>query len=166
FLWPFMADNIKWLIRTCHLRQIRQTHQVLILPTCYVPAPIFAKLYMDTMHMPTSGGFKYIFHGRCSLTAYPEFRMLHCEAGDAIADWIFQNVLCRWGTLVEIGTDNGPPFLKALMHFEKKYHNKHIHISGYNSHANGLIECPHSAWARQSLPFVFLFAFIRCVPTC
>ena len=44
---------------------------------------------------------------------------------------------------MEIVTDNGPAFLKALSHLEKHYHIKHIRISGYNSRANGLVERSH-----------------------
>jgi hypothetical protein len=98
---------------------------------------------MDTMHLPLSGGYKYLVQGRCSLIHYPEFRKLRKENAKALADWIFEDILCRWGTLVEIVTDNGPPFLKALAYLEKQYHVKHIRISGYNSQANGLVERPH-----------------------
>nr|GAT44941.1 predicted protein [Mycena chlorophos] len=93
--------------------------------------------------MPASGGFKYIVQARCSITHWPEWRMLRRESSSAIADWIFQDLLCRWGTLVEIVTDNGSPFVKALTYLEQKYHVKHIRISGYNSRANGLVERAH-----------------------
>nr|GAT45769.1 predicted protein [Mycena chlorophos] len=69
--------------------------------------------------------------------------MLRRETSSGIADWIFQDLLCRWGTLMEIVTDNGSPFVKALTHLERKYHVKHIRISGYNSRANGLVERAH-----------------------
>ncbi|KAF7372195.1 Integrase catalytic domain-containing protein [Mycena venus] len=69
--------------------------------------------------------------------------MLRRETANAIGDWIFQDLICRWETLLEIVTDNGIPFLKALAYLESEYHIKHIHISGYNSHANGVIERPH-----------------------
>ena len=44
---------------------------------------------------------------------------------------------------MEIVTNNGPAFLKALAWLEKHYHIKHIQISGYNSRANGLVERSH-----------------------
>jgi hypothetical protein len=97
---------------------------------------------MDTMHLPPSGGFKYLVQGRCSISHYPECRSLRRENAKALADWIFQDILCRWGTLCEIVTDNGPPFVKALTHLEKQYNVRHIRISGYNSQAN-LAERPH-----------------------
>ncbi|ETW78933.1 hypothetical protein HETIRDRAFT_453476 [Heterobasidion irregulare TC 32-1] len=60
FWWPHMRQDISWFVRTCHLCQIRQTRNVLIPPTVATPASLFAKMYMDTMHMPTTGGFKYL----------------------------------------------------------------------------------------------------------
>ena len=60
FWWPHMADDISWWILTCHVCQLRQTRKIVIPPVVATPAPIFSKVYMDTMHMPTSGGFKYI----------------------------------------------------------------------------------------------------------
>ncbi|ETW80784.1 hypothetical protein HETIRDRAFT_452290 [Heterobasidion irregulare TC 32-1] len=130
FWWPHMRQDISWFVRTCHLCQIRQTRNILIPLTVALPAPLFAKMYMDTMHMPTTGSFKYLVQ--------------------ALADWIFEDILCRWGTLVEIISDNGPAFVKALDQLAKKYHIRHIHISGYNSRANGIAERPHFD-VRQAL---------------
>ncbi len=65
------------------------------------------------------------------------------ETAKTLDDWIFEDVLCRWGALSEIVTDNGAPFVKAAAYLEKKYHVKHIRISGYNLRANGIVERPH-----------------------
>jgi hypothetical protein len=165
FWWPNMNTDIAWFVRTCHICQIRQTRNLLIPPivampappfakayvdTMHMPAPPFAKAYVDTMHMPPSGSFKYIVQGRCSLTYYPEFRMLRNETAKAIGDWIYEDILCRWGALREIVSDNGPAFVKALEYLAKRYHINHIRISGYNSRANGLVERSHFD-SRQSL---------------
>ena len=69
--------------------------------------------------------------------------MLRSETGRLIADFIFQDLLCRWGGIYELVTDNGTPFLNALEILAEKYNVKHIRISGYNSRANGLIERKH-----------------------
>ena len=92
------------------------------------------------MHLPPLGSYKYIVQGRCSLTYYPEFRMLRSETAKTIGDWIYEDILCRWGSLHEIVTDNGTTFLGALAYLSKCYHINHICISGYNSKANGLVE--------------------------
>ena len=60
-----------------------------------------------------------------------------------LGKWIFEDILCRWGALSEIVTDNGKAFIKAADYLAKKYHIRHIQISGYNSRANGLVERTH-----------------------
>jgi hypothetical protein len=76
FWWPHMHADIIWFVHTCLLCQQHQTRQVLIPPIVTTPTPLFAKVYIDTMHMLPSRSFKYIIQGHCSLTQYPEFRML------------------------------------------------------------------------------------------
>jgi hypothetical protein len=117
FWWPQMGRNIAWFVRTCHLCQIRQVQQVLLPPTVAIPAPLFAKMYMDTMHLPPSSGYKYIVQGRCSISHYPEFKALRSQTGLAIAKWIFEDVICRWGCLIEIVTDNGSRSYRHLNHY-------------------------------------------------
>ena len=143
YWWPHMAQDIAWFILTCHMCQVRKTQQVLIPPIVAMPAPLFSKVYMDTMHMPASSGYKYIVQGRCSLIYWPEWAMLQSENAKSLAKWILHDIIYRWGLLLEIVTDNGPAFLKALKYLEKHYHIKHIRISGYNSRANGLVERSH-----------------------
>jgi len=143
YWWPGMAQDIAWFVLTCHLCQLRKTQQISIPPVVAQPAPLFAKVYMDTMHLTPSGGFKYIVQARCSLTHWPEWEMLRKETAKTLAVFILRNIIYRWGTLLEIVTDNGAPFVKALAYLAKHYHFTHIRISGYNSRANGLVERSH-----------------------
>jgi len=95
---------------------------------------------MDTMSMPKAGGYKGIVQARCSLSAYLEARREREETGEAIAAFIFEDILCRWGAVEEIVTDNSSPFVKALDMLGKKYRIFNIRISAYNSRANGIVE--------------------------
>ena len=150
YWWPFMGSDIAWFVKTCHLCQTRKTQNVLIPPTVAMPAPLFAKIYVDTMHMPPSSGYKYIIQGRCSISHWAEFDMLRKENAHAIGEWILRSFIYRWGTLVEIVSDNGAPFVKALSYLAKRYHIRHVRISGYNSRANGIVEHAHFD-VRQAL---------------
>jgi len=102
------------------------------------------------MHMPPSSGYKFIVQGRCSVVHWPEFDMLRNENARAIGEWLLKCFIYRWGTLVEIVSDNGAPFVKAISYLSKRYHINHIRISGYNSRANGLVERSHFD-VRQAL---------------
>jgi hypothetical protein len=76
--------------------------------------------------------------------------LLRKENARAIGEWLLRDFIYRWGTLVEIVTDNGAPFVKALAYLGKRYHIRHIRISSYNSRANGIVERAHFD-VRQAL---------------
>ena len=144
FWWPEMERDINQFVKTCHLCQERQKQLVRIPPTKTHTPSIFEVLHADIMHMsPASNGCKYIAHGRDNLTSWPEGRALRDEKARSIAMWIYEDILCRWGTLRTIVTDNGSSFVAAVQWIAQKWGIKHIRISPYNSQANGSIERPH-----------------------
>ena len=40
--------------------------------------------------------------------------MLARENTNAITKWLFEDIICCWGTLNKIITNNGPPIIKAV----------------------------------------------------
>jgi hypothetical protein len=150
FWWPALENNVKWYIDTCHQCQIRQNTKIRIPPIVDTPAPLFRKVYIDTMFMPPAGGYRYIVQARCSLTAWPEWRALRTETGRTLGAFIFEDILCRWGAVEEIVTDNGTPYVAALDWLAGKYGICHIRISAYNSRANGIVERQHRT-IRESI---------------
>jgi len=95
------------------------------------------------MHMPTAHGYSHIVQARCSLSSWPEFRMLRKETRRTLGVFLFEEILCRWGAIEEIISDNGTPFIAAIDWLGQKYSIRHILILAYNSKANGLVECSH-----------------------
>lgn len=143
FWWPESQADIKWYIKSCQVCQERQKLRLRI-PMIETHTPsIFQTLHCDTAHMsPKSAGYEYIVHGRCSLSSWVEGRPLKKETAKAIAQWLFEDVICRWGCLLEIVTDNGKQYV-AVLEWLKKWGIKGIRISAYNSKAQGKIERPH-----------------------
>jgi hypothetical protein len=82
--------------------------------TVTAPASLFRKAHVDTMYMPRASEYRYIVQARCSLLSYPEHRELRKENGSTIGAFIFEEILCCWGALEEIVTDNGLAFVEAL----------------------------------------------------
>lgn len=121
FWWPTLANDVKQHIATCHECQIRQTTKIHIPPVVATPAPLFRKAYIDTMLMPHTAGFRYIVQARCSLTAWPEWCALRVETSRTLAAFIFEDILCRWGAVEEIVTDNGTAFVAALDTLADRY---------------------------------------------
>src|ERR1700743_1710534 len=77
------------------------------------------------------------------MVSYPEGRATTSESAQVIADFIFQDILCRWGALAELVTDNGVPDMSAADIIAARHGIRHIKISGYNSRANGIVERKH-----------------------
>ena len=150
FWWPGIDRDVAWFLKTCHECQIRSTQHVHLPPVVATPAPLFRRVHVDTMHMPKIAGLSYIIQGRCSLISYPEFRILTKETGAAVGRFVFEDLLCRWGSVEEIVTDNGAPIVAGLDWLAKKYHITHIRISPYNKQANGIVERSHRS-VRDSI---------------
>ncbi len=102
------------------------------------------------MFMPLASGFHYIVQAHCSLTTWPEWHALRSETNCTLGSFIFEEILCRWGAVEEIITDNGMAYIAALNWLANKFRICHIRISAYNSRANGIMERQH--WTiRDSL---------------
>lgn len=169
FWWPDLNEDVRWFSKTCHQCQTRQTEYFHIPPVVPLVPTLFRKAHIDTFLMPKLGSYRYVHHARDALTSYPEGRATTSDSAKVIADFIFQDILCRWGGLEELVTDNAAPYVAAADILAERYGIHHIRISGYNSRANGLIESKHfdvreaimktcqgveSKW-REVLPQVF-----------
>jgi hypothetical protein len=168
FWWPHINDDVRWFTRTCHQCQVRQTEYFYI-PTILPDVPVpFRKVHADTFLMPKVGSYRYVLHARCSTISYSEAKATTSENGTATGNFLLFEVLCRWGAISELVTDNGAPWVAGAEFLSERYGIRHIKISGYNSRANGIVESKHydvreaimktcdgeeSKW-RQTLPFV------------
>jgi transposase InsO family protein len=102
------------------------------------------------LQQPHARGFQYIVQAQCSLTAWPEWHTLQTETGHTLGTFLFEEILCQWGAVEEIVTDNGTAYVATLNWLTKRYRIQHIWILAYNSHANGIIERQHHT-IRESI---------------
>jgi hypothetical protein len=77
FWWPFLDQDVKWFVQTCHQCQVRQMCYHHIPPTVTAPASLFCKAHVNTMYMPHTLGYHYIVQAHCSLSSYLEYWKLH-----------------------------------------------------------------------------------------
>jgi len=139
-----MKADIKWFVKTCQPCQERQLQLIKIPPTLTHTLLLFQILHADVMHMtPMSNGCKYIVYGHDSLSSWVEAQALKKKSAKNIALWLYEDILCEWGSLHTIVTDNGALFIAAMDWLHEKYGIVKVQISPYNSQANGKIERPH-----------------------
>ena len=74
---------------------------------------------------------------------WPEWRVLHTKTGCTLGAFLFEEILCQWGAIEEIVTDNGMAYVTALDWLAEHFGIWHICISAYNSCTNGIVERQH-----------------------
>lgn len=150
YYWPRMVDEIGVYCRTCEECQLRSTYRpkVPINPTWV--ATVFRKFNMDLVEPGIeSDGYNFIIDMRDDLTGWLEARTLEHKTSDAIAKFIYQDVICRYGCIPQITTDNGKEFLGAVKLLAERYGIKIVHSSPYHPEGNGMIERGHFAWIES-----------------
>ena len=143
FYWPRMHSDIEHHVKSCHECQIRSVKKVEIPITISAPATIFFKIYVDVMLMPKAKGYRYIVAARDDLSLAAEGRALRKASAANIAKFFWEEIICRYGAIGEVVTDNGPEVKGAFDELMRRYGIPQIRISAYNSKANGVVERGH-----------------------
>jgi transposase InsO family protein len=150
FYWPTLHKDVIHHVKSCHECQIQSTKKIHIPITISPPITVFSKVHLDVMYMPKARGYQYIIVARDDLSKYVEGRALKAATGQAIADFVLQDIILRHGYIRQVVTDNGPEFQGACALLLRKYDIPQIRISPYNSQANGVVEQGHFA-IREAL---------------
>ena len=143
FFWPHLFPDVKHHVSSCHLCQIRSTKKTEIPITISSPSTIFTKIYVDVLYMPRAGKYRYIVIARDDLSRAPEGRALRSLKARFMANFFWEEIICRYGAVGEVVTDNGPEVSAAFANLLERYGIPHIRISPYNSKANGVVERGH-----------------------
>lgn len=114
------------------------------------PTTVFAKIHVDVMYMPKVNKFEYIVAARDDLTGAAEGRALRNLKATTLAKFFFEEILCRYGAVGQVTTDNGSEVQGAFTELMDRYGLPRITISPYNSRANGVVERGHFT-IRQSI---------------
>src|SRR5882724_9389861 len=88
-------------------------------------------------------GYRYIIAARDDLSGAAEGRKLKRATARTVSQFIFEELICRYGAISEIITDNGPEVKGATEELLRRHGIPQIHISPYNSQANGVVERGH-----------------------
>ena len=150
FYWPQMYQDVRQHVKSCHECQIRSTFKAHLPITTPPPSTVFTKVHIDIMLMPQARGYRYIVLARDDLSKYVEGRALRKASASAVARFVMDDIILRYGCIGRIVTDNGPEFKGALSELLRQYDIPQVLISPYNSQANGVVEQGHFA-IREAL---------------
>ena len=143
FYWPGIRRDVTEYIRSCHTCQLRSTKKMHIPVNVSQPVALFYKAYLDVMKMPEAQGKNWIVACRDDMSGNPEGRALAKDNSRALASFVIEQIIFRYGTMGELVTDNGASLGGEFTRLVNKYNIHRIKISPYNSQANGVVERGH-----------------------
>jgi hypothetical protein len=109
---------------------------------------MWMKVGLDVTYMPNDGGKKALVVAREDLSGWPEARALSHATAEEVADFIWEEIICRHGVFGRLVIDGGPENQGIAAAFVKKYGIERIQISAYNSKAAGMVERGHRSIAE------------------
>ena len=93
--------------------------------------------------MPQSDGKNYLVVAREDLSGWPEARALSKASSEAIAKFLWEEVVSRHGCFGKLVVDGGPENKDHLEAFVKQYGINRVQVSAYHPQANGMVERGH-----------------------
>jgi len=117
-VWEFVASCDR-----CQLRDPRRLEEALC-PTW--SSTLFEKIGLDVIYMPPCKGKNYLVVARDDLSGWVEARALSSANLAAIADFLWEDVVCRHGCFRRLVVNGGPENKGWVKAFTKKYGIKRV----------------------------------------
>ena len=141
FFWPNMYDDIAWHVRSCNACQYRSKVRPVEPLSITLSPSVFRRFVLDTIHMPDGlYGFKYLMHASCSTGKWPEARATRKNTSAAWRNFIWEDIICRFGCVPVITCDGGPEFKAAARELLEIHGVAVILSSPYHPQGNGIAE--------------------------
>ena len=143
YFWPGMWDMIRSYVETCEQCQklSHVQHREELHPS--VSPIIHGRWNVDIVVMPHAGRFRYLILAREDITDWVEGRALHNTKTKSWCTFIFEEIVCRYGTVREIVADRGELASAEATEF---FNQRRIQLrltTAYNLEANSKAERGH-----------------------
>ncbi|MCO5555441.1 hypothetical protein L7F22_008986 [Adiantum nelumboides] len=144
YVWPSLHIDVQHWFKSCHKCQVNGNKHLLHGPRQLVLANgPFEKWSIDAMGpLPrTKNGKLYILVAIDYMTRWIEAQSVTRVNEKTVCRFDYTHICCRFGTPLEIVSDNGPGFRKGLLtEVCEELHILHRHSTPYYPQSNGLVE--------------------------
>lgn len=148
--WPGMKRSVHEWIKSCPQCQLHTERREMEAHSPTLTSRLFQKIALDVVNMSARAGrFKYLIVARDDLSGWVEARALTNIRAENVADFLFQDVICRFGTPGFYLTDNGSEFAGAFALLTQKYQVQLLHSAPFNPQANGMVERGHATLVKS-----------------
>ena len=106
-----------------------------------IPRKVWSQVGIDIITMKKVGEYKYLIMGMDYFSKNLEMRALKSKLAREVVQFIYEDIICRWGSPDVIITDQGRKFCNAINdELMECAHCKHRITSSYHPQSNGLVE--------------------------
>ena len=145
YQWRRMYEDCRRFVESCDecQRRARIRFEEPLNPTW--SATVWDKVGLDVVHMPSSGGYKYIVFARDDLSGWLEGRALTSASSKSVAKFLQEDVFARHGCPRKVVVDGGGENKGFVEDLLEACLVKRVEISAYHPQSNGLVERGHDA---------------------
>ena len=144
YYWDGLYCDIDRYKRSCEECQKRRPHRYNepLHPT--FSATVFAKVGLDVVHKPApTDGSKYMVGMRDDLSGWAEYKALRKASSRAVAKFIYEFWMARFGWPLLIVNDGGPENQALMKELFERFNVRNVQVAAYHPQSNGLVEHGH-----------------------
>ena len=146
FFWPRYQQDVKAWVRACttcgEIKPPKNVPPNTLHQSTRNSRPMSDVSIDLTGQLPTSKrGNRFVLNVRCNTTRYTEFFPMRTVTTAAVADILFKQIICRYGSIRRLHSDNGPQFASSLCRALCDHINtKKTFSTSYYPQSNGSVE--------------------------
>src|SRR5437588_2258329 len=144
YWWDGLYGDVHRYVRSCAECQKRRPHRFDEPLHLTFSAAIFAKVGLDVVHMPVAtDGSRYMVGMRDDLSGWAEYKALRKADSRAIAQFIYEVWMARFGCPLLIVNDGGPDNQALMKELLSRYAVRNVQVAAYHPQSNDLVERGH-----------------------
>ncbi len=143
YYWPGMAKNVNQYIQACYQCQMKKPMQKINELHPIPLSRLFDRWGVDVVRLLLiiPKGNQYIIVAVEYLSKWQEAKVVTEANALSISNFLYQNIICRFGCFTHLHTDRGTEFVNEVVEkLTEKFRVKHYRSTPYRPQANGLVE--------------------------